>query len=77
MVYAVPIGTVNSWKFWPFVTAFSFTYIPIEFRSVFASVIAIGWQAYLAWLNRKAELIEANALKSKPESPATIFTEIE
>jgi hypothetical protein len=57
IVFAVPPSTLNSWKFWPWVTAFSFTFIPAQYRSVFAGVISIGWQTYLAWLNRKAELL--------------------
>lgn len=61
IVYAVPPSTFNSWKFWPWVTAFSFTFVPIEYRSVFAGVISIGWQTYLAWLNRKAELLTSVA----------------
>lgn len=55
----VPTSIINSCKLWPAVTAFSFTFIPIEYRSVFAGVIAIGWQTYLAFLNRRAEQIEA------------------
>lgn len=56
VVNTVPTSVASSCQFWPFVTAFSFTFIPIEHRSVFAGVIAIGWQTYLALLNRKAEL---------------------
>lgn len=55
----VPRSVVNSCKLWPAVTAFSFTFIPIEYRSVFAGVIAIGWQTYLAFLNRRAEQMAA------------------
>lgn len=51
----VPTSIVNSCQFWPIVTAFSFTFVPIEYRSVFSGVIAIGWQTYLALLNRRAE----------------------
>ena len=54
----VPVSFVNSWKLWPAVTAFSFTFIPLEYRSVFAGVIAVGWQTYLAYLNRQAEEVE-------------------
>lgn len=54
----VPTSIVNSCKLWPAVTAFSFTFIPIEYRNVFAGVIAIGWQTYLAFLNRRAEEME-------------------
>jgi hypothetical protein len=52
----VPVSLVNSVKLWPAVTAFSFAFIPMEYRSVFAGFIAVGWQTYLAILNRKAEL---------------------
>jgi hypothetical protein len=51
----VPTSLVNSVKLWPAVTAFSFTFVPMEYRSVFAGVIAVGWQTYLSYLNRIAE----------------------
>lgn len=54
----VPISMINSCKLWPAVTAFSFTFIDAQYRSIFAGVIAIGWQAYLSYLNRKAEVEE-------------------
>lgn len=50
---------VNSWKLWPAVTAFSFTFVDAQYRSIFAGVIAIGWQTYLSFLNRQAEIAEA------------------
>jgi protein Mpv17 len=52
----VPISMVNSCKLWPAVTAFSFTWIDPQYRNVFAGVVAIGWQTYLSYLNRKAEV---------------------
>lgn len=51
----VPVSYVNSCKVWPAVTAFSFTFVPLEYRSLFAGVIAVGWQTYLSYLNRLAE----------------------
>ncbi|CAK7204208.1 hypothetical protein SEUCBS139899_006962 [Sporothrix eucalyptigena] len=51
----VPVSVVNSLKIWPAVTAFSFTFVPLEYRSIFAGVFAVGWQTYLMFLNRKAE----------------------
>ncbi|OJD37190.1 integral membrane mpv17 pmp22 [Diplodia corticola] len=39
---------------WPAVTAFSFTFIPPQFRSIFAGFIAIGWQSWLTLLNQRA-----------------------
>lgn len=55
----VPTSVVNSLKLWPAVTAFSFTFITPEYRSVFAGVVAVGWQTYLAYLNRQAEMAAA------------------
>lgn len=55
----VPISLMNSIKLWPAVTAINFTFIPIEYRSIFAGTIAVGWQTYLSWLNRLAEEDEA------------------
>jgi hypothetical protein len=55
----VPISMLNSCKLWPAVTAFSFTFIDAQYRSIFAGFIAIGWQTYLSYLNRKAEVEEA------------------
>ena len=51
----VPTSIANSCKLWPAVTAFSFTFIPIEYRSLFGGFIAVGWQTYLSFLNRLAE----------------------
>jgi len=63
----VPISMINSCKLWPAVTAFSFTFIEPSYRSIFAGVIAIGWQTYLSMLNRRAEIQER--LVSSPGSP--------
>ncbi|KAI1386051.1 uncharacterized protein F4822DRAFT_408823 [Hypoxylon trugodes] len=54
----VPISWLNAWKLWPAVTAFSFTFVPMEYRSVFAGVVAVGWQTYLSYLNRQVEIEE-------------------
>lgn len=55
----VPISMYNSCKLWPAVTAFSFTFIEAQYRSIFAGFVAIGWQTYLSFLNRRAEVEEA------------------
>lgn len=55
----VPRAWTNSWKVWPAATAFALAFIPLEYRALFTGVIAIGWQTYLAWMNRHAELEEA------------------
>lgn len=51
---ALPVSVTNSAKLWPAVTAFSFMYVPAQFRNAFSGVIAVGWQTYLSWLNQKA-----------------------
>jgi protein Mpv17 len=65
----VPISMINSCKLWPAVTAFSFTFIDAQYRSIFAGFVAIGWQTYLSYLNRKAEVEEAaqRAMESEVE----------
>ncbi|RDW91916.1 hypothetical protein BP5796_01310 [Coleophoma crateriformis] len=55
----VPISFVNSCKLWPAVTAFNFTFVGPQYRSIFAGLVAIGWQTYLSLLNRIAEGEEA------------------
>lgn len=67
IVFAVPPSTLNSWKFWPWVTAFNFWCVPVHYRSVFAGTISIGWQTYLAWLNRLAELAAAEKKATRGE----------
>ncbi|KAI0161858.1 hypothetical protein GGR52DRAFT_143204 [Hypoxylon sp. FL1284] len=62
----VPVSWVNSWKLWPAVTAVSFTFVPLEYRSVFAGVVAVGWQTYLSYLNSRAEAQEEHAVATAP-----------
>lgn len=68
----VPTSMINSVKLWPAVTAINFTFIPIEYRSVFAGAIAVGWQTYLSWLNRLAEEAEARERPSGRIPPSSI-----
>ncbi|PMD30164.1 hypothetical protein L207DRAFT_559146 [Hyaloscypha variabilis F] len=49
----VPTSMINSCKLWPAATAFSFTFIDPQYRSIFAAFITLGWQTYLSYLNRK------------------------
>ncbi|KAJ5468784.1 hypothetical protein N7475_006536 [Penicillium sp. IBT 31633x] len=66
---ALPVSVKNSVKLWPAVTAFSFMYVPAQFRNVFSGCIAVGWQTYLSWLNQKAakEVAAAEALAAAAE----------
>ena len=74
----VPVSWVNSCKIWPAVTAFSFSFIPIEYRSIFGGVIAIGWQTYLSWLNKSAEAMEAgkSTVESTQEEEDTVSGQV-
>ncbi|KAF1977084.1 hypothetical protein BU23DRAFT_565235 [Bimuria novae-zelandiae CBS 107.79] len=68
----VPVSWVNSCKVWPAITAFSFAFIPIEYRSIFGGVIAIGWQTYLSLLNQRAAAEEerGHSLEEAKSHPA-------
>ncbi|CAK1366820.1 uncharacterized protein RHO25_011555 [Cercospora beticola] len=68
VVRTVPTSWLNSCKFWPMITAFTFTFIRPVNRNVFSGFIAIGWQTYLSWLNRNAE----KALKAKEKAQGVI-----
>lgn len=69
---ALPVSITNSVKLWPAVTAFSFMYVPPQFRNVFSGCIAVGWQTYLSWLNQKAarEVQAAELAAANPPSRA-------
>ncbi|OAR00747.1 hypothetical protein LLEC1_06125 [Akanthomyces lecanii] len=55
----VPRSWQNSWKIWPAAMTFNLALVPLEYRALFSGIIAIGWQTYLSWMNRQAELKEA------------------
>ncbi|KAI1755248.1 hypothetical protein F4782DRAFT_441102 [Xylaria castorea] len=67
----VPVSWINSCKLWPAVTAFSFAFIPFEYRNIFGGVVAVGWQTYLSFLNGRAERLEALRQKGHAVSDAT------
>ncbi|TRX98365.1 hypothetical protein FHL15_001010 [Xylaria flabelliformis] len=67
----VPVSWINSCKIWPAVTAFSFAFIPFEYRNIFGGVVAVGWQTYLSFLNGRAERLEALRQKEHVVSDAT------
>jgi protein Mpv17 len=69
--HTVPRSWLNSWKLWPAVTAFSFAFIRIELRGLFAGVIAIGWQTYLSILNQRAAKLEKAAKESDGDTHRT------
>ena len=54
----VPTSFVNSCKVWPAATAFSFTFVGVQFHSIFLGVVAVGWQTYVSYLNRRVEDVQ-------------------
>ncbi|KAK3616803.1 hypothetical protein LTR56_025706 [Elasticomyces elasticus] len=58
VIDTVPISWTNSWKVWPAVMAFTFTYVPMHYRSIFNGFVGVCWQTYLSWINQKAEAAE-------------------
>ena len=51
----VPTSFVNSCKIWPAATAFSFTFVGVQYQSVFLGLVAVGWQCYVSFLNAGVE----------------------
>lgn len=40
-----------NWMVWPAVQTINFAVVPLQFRLLFANVVAIGWNCYLSWIN--------------------------
>ncbi|KEF51715.1 uncharacterized protein A1O9_12350 [Exophiala aquamarina CBS 119918] len=51
----VPTSLPRSFLYWPFVTAFNFTYAQPQSRSVVTAALAVFWQSYMSWLNVQAQ----------------------
>lgn len=41
----------TNWMVWPFVQSINFTFVPLQFRVLFANLVSIGWNCYLSWVN--------------------------
>jgi hypothetical protein len=61
----VPTSIINSCKIWPAVTAFSFAFVKLEYRSLVAGVVAIGWQTYLSLLDQREKRREREEKEEK------------
>jgi protein Mpv17 len=44
-----------NWMLWPFVQFINFTFLPLQYRLLFANVISIGWNSYLSWVNSQGQ----------------------
>lgn len=61
----VPTSMLNSLFIWPWFQIFNFTFVQAEMRAISSGVFAIGWQAYLSWLNRRAEVRRRDLVQQK------------
>ncbi|KAJ3476580.1 hypothetical protein NLG97_g9085 [Lecanicillium saksenae] len=68
----VPRSWTNSWKVWPAAMAINLSFVPLAYRALFSGIIAIGWQTYLSWMNRQAELKEHGKSIDSQEKEAPI-----
>ncbi len=64
----VPVSWTNSWKVWPAAMAINLSFVPLEYRALFSGFVAVGWQTYLSWMNRQAEIKRATELVSQDGS---------
>ncbi|OQR76709.1 protein Mpv17-like [Tropilaelaps mercedesae] len=44
----IPI-LVSNWMVWPAAQIINFNFVPLQFRVLFASTVALFWNTYLAW----------------------------
>jgi protein Mpv17 len=51
----VSTAVTSSWRFWPFIQLFNFTYVPIQFRVQFSNLFGIFWGAYLSYVQNVKE----------------------
>lgn len=63
----------TSWTFWPVVSWINHQYVPLQFRVIFASIVACGWGIFLnlrarsmalkkAWKSRKLRIWHGNII---------------
>lgn len=69
----VPRSWQNSWKVWPAAMAVNLSFVPLEYRAIFSGIVAIGWQTYLSWMNRQAEMKEHGEDKITQEKPVSVI----
>ncbi|KAK3105514.1 hypothetical protein LTR53_018288, partial [Teratosphaeriaceae sp. CCFEE 6253] len=66
----LPTTWGNSWKVWPAVMVVTFTYVPVQYRSVVNGAVGCCWQTYLSWVNMAAEAKEGKGLGVREEEGA-------
>jgi protein Mpv17 len=58
VVDALPVTWINSWKVWPAVMLLNLLWVPLQYKSIFNSLVGLGWQTYMAWVNQRADARE-------------------
>jgi len=52
---------LSAWKFWPAVNLWSFRFVPVPYRVLYANVMSLLWTGYLSFVNQ----INQNKNKNK------------
>ncbi|KAI9251439.1 hypothetical protein BDA99DRAFT_521868 [Phascolomyces articulosus] len=64
----------NSYQLWPFVNFVSFIFINPAYRPLTNSVISVGWNAYLSYLNQTALKPNNDLIQDPDPTPTTTVT---
>ncbi|KAI0123587.1 hypothetical protein BJ170DRAFT_639718 [Xylariales sp. AK1849] len=65
----VPAAWVTGLYIWPAVMFVNFIWVPLIYRSLVGGAVGLGWQTYLSWMNKQAELEEAKRKDVTPIVP--------
>lgn len=58
---------LSAWKFWPAVNVFSFWFLPVEYRVLYANIMSLLWTGYLSFMNQlKAKQLQQEQATSNP-----------
>ena len=60
--HLLPLCKVN-WVFWGTVQCFTYSMVPLHFRTTVVSLIMIGWNGYMSKFNEKARQEQKNGKK--------------
>lgn len=52
-----PTLQLNGWKVWPLVSLINYRYIPVQFRVLFANVVALFWGVFVITRSRSAAAV--------------------
>mmetsp|Transcript_24472 Transcript_24472/g.66785 ORF Transcript_24472/g.66785 Transcript_24472/m.66785 type:complete len:199 (+) Transcript_24472:2136-2732(+) len=59
-----PTVQLNGWKVWPLAALINYGFVPVQFRVLFANVVALFWSIFLL---QRAKKLANNTVKQKQE----------